>query len=237
MAIMKKSTNNKYCRGCGEKGALLQCWWECKLVPLLWRIACTCVLSCFSRVQLFATPWTVAGQAPPSMGFSRQEYWSGLQFPSPGDLPDPGIEPASATSPALAGRFFTTSAPWEAWRTVWRLLKKTKNRATIWPCNPTPGHISREKHDLKGFMHPNVHYCNVYNSEDMQATYMSMDGWMVKMMCYKCTMEYYSAIKKEWNNVIFSNMNGPRDCHAEWSRQRRINIIWHPLYVESKKKW
>ena len=51
-----------------------------------------------SRVRLFATPWTVAYQAPPSMGFSRQEYWSGLPFPSPGDLPNPGIEPRS---PAL----------------------------------------------------------------------------------------------------------------------------------------
>ena len=47
----------------------------------------------FSRVQLFATPWTVAYQAPPSMGFSRQEYWSGVPLPSPGDLPDPGINP------------------------------------------------------------------------------------------------------------------------------------------------
>ena len=51
-----------------------------------------------SRVRLFATPWTVAYQAPPSMRFSRQEYWSGLPFPSPGDLPNPGIEPGS---PAL----------------------------------------------------------------------------------------------------------------------------------------
>ena len=48
-----------------------------------------------SRVRLFATPWTVAYQAPPSMGFSRQEYWNGLPFPSPGDVPDPGIEPWS----------------------------------------------------------------------------------------------------------------------------------------------
>ena len=53
-----------------------------------------------SRVQLFVTPWTVAYQDPPSMGFSRQEYWSGVSFPSPGDLPNPGIEPPS---PALAG--------------------------------------------------------------------------------------------------------------------------------------
>ena len=59
------------------------------------------------------TPWTVACQAPLSMGFSRQEDWSGLPFPSPGDLPHPGIKPASLTSsPALAGRFFTTSATW-----------------------------------------------------------------------------------------------------------------------------
>ena len=48
-----------------------------------------------SRVRLFATPWTVADQAPPSMGFSRQEYWNGLPFPSPGDRPDPGIKPGS----------------------------------------------------------------------------------------------------------------------------------------------
>ena len=50
-----------------------------------------------SRVQLFVTPWTVAYQVPPSMGFFSQEYWSGLPFPSPGDLPDPGIEPRSPT--------------------------------------------------------------------------------------------------------------------------------------------
>ena len=56
----------------------------------------------------FANPWTVARQAPLSMGFSRQEYWSGVLFPSARDLPDPGIEPMS---PALAGRFFTTEPP------------------------------------------------------------------------------------------------------------------------------
>ena len=55
-----------------------------------------------NHVQLLATPWTVAHQAPLSMGFSRQEYWSGLPFPSPGDLPDPGIEPGSSASQADA---------------------------------------------------------------------------------------------------------------------------------------
>ena len=63
------------------------------------------VLSC---VLLFVTPGTVALQAPLSMAFSRQEYWSGLPFPSPGDLPNPGIKPVS---PALAGKFFTTEPP------------------------------------------------------------------------------------------------------------------------------
>ena len=61
-----------------------------------------------SRVQLFESPWTVAHQAPLSMGFSRQEYWSGLSFPPPGDLPDPGME---SGSPALTDGFFTSASP------------------------------------------------------------------------------------------------------------------------------
>ena len=64
------------------------------------------------------TLWTVALEAPLSVGFSRQEYWSGLPFATPGDLPDPGIEPVSLTSPALAGGFFTTSITWEAHLTL-----------------------------------------------------------------------------------------------------------------------
>ena len=77
---------------------------------------CMCVLS---RARLFATPWTVARQAPLSVGFSRQEYWNGLPFPSPGNLPDPGIKSVSPSSPALAGRFFTTNTTWEA---LWEYL-------------------------------------------------------------------------------------------------------------------
>ena len=66
------------------------------------------ILKKLSRVWLFVTLWTVAHQAPLSKGFSRQEYWSGLPFPAPGDPPYPEIEP---TSPALPGRFFTAEAP------------------------------------------------------------------------------------------------------------------------------
>ena len=72
------------------------------------------MLSCFSRVQLFATPLTVAGQAPLSIGLSRQVYLSGLPCRLPRDLPDPAIQPASLMSSALPGRFFTTSDRWEA---------------------------------------------------------------------------------------------------------------------------
>ena len=64
-----------------------------------------------AHIQLFATSWTVAHQAPLSMGPSRQEYRSGLPFPPPRDLPNPGIEPTSLASPALAGGFFTTVPP------------------------------------------------------------------------------------------------------------------------------
>ena len=80
-------------------------------VATVTRTGCEYVLSCLSHVRLFATPWTVAHQASLSTGFSRQEYWSGLPFPSPGDLPDSGIKPRS---PALTSGFFTAEPLREA---------------------------------------------------------------------------------------------------------------------------
>ena len=71
-------------------------------------ISIVCCLITKSCPSLFATPWTVPCWAPLCMGFPRVEYWSGLPFPSPGDLPNPGME---AASPALAGEFFTTEPP------------------------------------------------------------------------------------------------------------------------------
>ena len=81
---------------------------ERKLSNDMISVKMSAVLSHFSHVWLFVTPWTIADQTLLSVGFSRQEYWNGLPFPSPGDLPDRGIKP---TSPALAGGFFTTEPP------------------------------------------------------------------------------------------------------------------------------
>ena len=75
---------------------------------------CVCVCVCvLRRVQLFATPWPVAHQTTLPVEFSRHDYCSGFPFPTPGDLPEPGIEPASLVSLALAGGFFTTVPPGE----------------------------------------------------------------------------------------------------------------------------
>ena len=74
-------------------------WYQCVRAQLL------------SHVGLFVIPWTIVHKAPLSMELCRQEYWSGLPFPPPGDLPDPGIEPVSPLPPALAGRFFITDPP------------------------------------------------------------------------------------------------------------------------------
>ena len=78
-------------------------------------VICTCSVMSNS----FTTPWTVAHQVPLSMGFSKQEYWSGLPFPPPGDLPDPGIEPSSLGPPALADRFFTTVPAGKSCMIIW----------------------------------------------------------------------------------------------------------------------
>ena len=83
-------------------------------VSWICRFMRACVLSHFSCVQLYGSLWTVVCQASLSMGFSRQEYWSRLPWPPPGDRPNPRIKPVSLMSPALAGRFFTTSANWKA---------------------------------------------------------------------------------------------------------------------------
>ena len=100
-----------------------------------------------SSILAWEIPWTVAHQASLSIEFSRQEYWSGLPFPPPRDLPDPGIKPAS---PALAGKFFTTEPPgkpqlgWYHLAHMWRMLLC---------CNKRPLKCPKEGQVLSGFEH------------------------------------------------------------------------------------
>ena len=90
------------------------------------------MLSRFSCVQLFATPWTVARQAPLSMGFSRQEYWSGLPCPPPQDLPNPGIKPVSPASPALQAGSLPPGPPGKPY------INMNQSQAYMCPLHPEP---------------------------------------------------------------------------------------------------
>ena len=111
-----------------------------KLLVSLWTFLCmhACgYAQSLSPVQLFVTPWTVAHQAPLSMEFSRQEYWSMLPFPTPGNLPNPGIKPTSLASPALAGRLFITALSGKR-NTIWyHLYVKSKNMKQMNEYNKT----------------------------------------------------------------------------------------------------
>ena len=101
---------------------------------------CSCVLSHFSHVWIFVTLWAVAHRATLSMGFSRQEYWSGLPSPPQGDLPDPGIKPVS---PAFVGRFFST------WETPKKLMHPTHlELSTKDPCLRAWAHYLYRGNDL-----------------------------------------------------------------------------------------
>ena len=112
----RRSENNIPLKSGRGDGILLERYLQSR------RTSHTCMLS---RSRLFATTWTVSRQAPLSMGFSRQEYCSGLPCPPPGDLPDSGIEPTSLISPALAGRSLPLVPPWEA-------LKDFKGCLVFW---------------------------------------------------------------------------------------------------------
>ena len=100
----KKKDTKSVGKVVGKRGNLMYCWWGCKVLQSLWKTVWSflkkikdtttihvCMLRCFSCVWLSVTPWIVALQAPLSMGFSRQEYWSGLPFSSPGIFPTQGL--------------------------------------------------------------------------------------------------------------------------------------------------
>ena len=91
-----------------------------------------------SHVRLFPTPWTVAHQASLPMRLPRQEYWSGLPFPSPGDLSDPGIKPMTLGSPAWPGGFFTTAPPGKTFIAPWGKGKSKQREQVDMPCSAVP---------------------------------------------------------------------------------------------------
>ena len=140
----------------------------------LFNLEWACVLSLFSRVWLCETLWTVACQAPQSVGFSRQVYWNGLPCPPPGDLPDPGIEPMSLTSPALAGGFFTTSATWAApvVHTYLLIYIHTYVRPVLYMCVRMHARVCSIASSHRFLRPPGVHTCASYTGSSWAKTWL-----------------------------------------------------------------
>ena len=192
------------------------------------------MLSC---VQLFATPWTVPCQVPPSMGFSRQEYWSGLPFPSPGDLPNPGIKPRSLTMQADS-------------------LPSEPPGKPIWPSNSVPRNIFQRIENT--WPHKKL-YCTwmfiialVIIAKMKQSKCPPIDEWMNKL--YTHTMEYFVAIKikicymlqHKWpgegygNLLQYSCLENPMDRGAwraigHWVAKSWTWLKW--LSTHTQHKW
>ena len=114
---------------------------------------------------------------------------------------------------------------------------KTKNRVTIWSCNPIPTHISRENSNLKRYMHPNVHSTTIYNSQDMEANWLAIDRWEDK----EDVIHKYKGIllshESERKNAICRNMDRPTDFHTKWSKSyRERQILCDITYVWNLKR-
>ena len=148
--------------------------WERKMVQLLQKMICMPVCSVVSDS---VTPWTAAHQAPLSMGLSRQDYWSGLTFPTPGDLSNPGIKPRSFASPALADGFFTTwEAPMENDMAIPQIIQ---HRIIIWSNSSTLGIIAQrnESRDQNSYLNTYLHSSVIHSSQNVEASHVPISRW------------------------------------------------------------
>ena len=121
------------------------------------------------------------------------------------------------------------------WRIVQGFLKETENRHTIWSSNPTPVHISRENHTLERYMYPIVHCSTIYNRQDMGAILMSINRGMGKEDALFIYNGILLSLGKEWNNSIFSNMDGYLTKWSKTGRERQIS--YDIIYMWHLKKW
>ena len=122
------------------------------------------------------------------------------------------------------------------WRTM-EVPQKTKNRTTIQPSHPTTGHIPWENHNSERVMYCNVHCSSIYNSQDMEATQVSIERWMDNEDVAHTYNGILLSHKKKWNWVICSEVDGLRVCHTEWSKsEREKQIPYTNTYIWNLKK-
>ena len=177
----------------------------------------------FSCVQLFGTPWTVAYQAPPSMGFSRQEYWSGLPFPSPGDLSNPGIEPGSSS-------FWADALQSEPPGKLQRFLNKLEIELPYDPAILLLGMHTEETRIERDTCTPMfITALFIIARIWKQPRCPSADEWIRKLW-YIYTMEYYSAIKRDtFESVLMRWMKLEPIIQSEVSQKEKhqYSILTH----------
>ena len=201
------------------------------------------MLSRFSRVQLFATPWTVALQVPLSIRFSRQEYWTGLPFLPPGDLPNPGIEPASVTSTCIDRKIFYPyhhqgNQIAKSATGLFSVSKQVKKGSLLWA-------DLLEKHT-----HPSS--VQLYRCR----TWWAEDKFVQRERCHLLCVGRYSASQDLWPLLLLSHvapgsthikgicclMGLPRWCKGEesaWQCRRYKRCKFHPWVgkIHWRRKW
>ena len=164
------------------------------------------------------TRWTIAHQAPLSMRFSRQEYWSGLLCPPPGDLPDPGIEPMSLMSPALAGRFFTTSATWKPYLYyIISIMLLLLSRFSCVRLCATPETATHQAPPSLGFSKP---FPSPMHESEISQSYLTLCDPMDCSLPGSSVHGIFQARVLEWGAIAFSSRGGLLLLLSRFSRVR-----------------